>query len=141
MKNVRLIITKLGYEILSAFADDNYLYGYIVNNESELWKTNILYNPDVTKQFDEYLFIGKDNISEDDEIALEESIKDIKRKNISYYIVLLDTETREIRVYNNLSGKVNLPIVDMPVKFDDFEIIKKIEELKYELNSEDEMEV
>lgn len=141
MKNVRLIITKLGYEILSAFADDNYLYGYIVNNESELWKTNILYNLDVTKQFDEYLFIGKDNISEDDEIALEESIKDIKRKNISYYIVLLDTETREIRVYNNLSGKVNLPIVDMPVKFDDFEIIKKIEELKYELDSEDEMEV
>lgn len=141
MKNVRLIITEKGYEILRAFADDNYLYSYIVSNPSELLKTNILNNPDIFKQFGEYILFSKDKVNVDDEMVLEDSIKDIKNKNISYYMALLDTETREVKIYNNLSGKVNLPIFNMPVKFDDFEIIKRIENLTYEQNNEEEMEV
>lgn len=140
MKNIRLIITQKGYDILKAFADETYLYSYIVNNSSELWNRNILNNPDSIKEFNDYIFMIKDNIDEDDELVITESIKDIKRKNISYYAVILDTETGEIQVYNNLSGKVNLPMVNMPLKFDDLETVKRIEQFNQELQNEEEFE-
>lgn len=132
MKSVRLIISKDGYETLKAFADENYLYEYIVNNYSELDEANILNNPTLKKQIGDYIFFSKDNISSDDEIIWIQSINDIKKKNASYYAVILNNETLEIKVFENLSGKINLPIVNMPVKFDDFEIIKRIEQYNTE---------
>lgn len=128
MKCVRLIISKDGYEALRAFADDNYLYEYIANNTAELDEINILNNPNIKKQIGDYIFFSKDNINDEDEIVWIQSIEDIRKKNASYYAVILNTETLEIKVFENLSGKINLPIVNMPVKFDDFEIIKRIEE-------------
>ena len=132
MKCIRLIISKTGYKALKAFADDNYLYEYIVNNSSELDEINILNNPTLKKEIGDYIFFSKDNISYEDEIIWIQSIQDIKTKNASYYAVILDTETHEMKILKNLSGNINLPIVNMPIKFDDFEIIKKIEE--YVLN-------
>ncbi|MDO5556679.1 MAG: hypothetical protein Q4G05_00315 [Clostridia bacterium] len=140
MKNLRLIITQKGYDILKAFADDNYLYSYVVNNSSELWQRNILNRPDNIKDFGEYIFVVKDRMNQDDERIIIESMDEIKRKNISYYAVILDTETREIQIYNNLSGKVNLPILNMPVKFDDFEIVKRLESFNQEIQQEEDME-
>lgn len=128
MKCVRLIISKDGYEALRAFADDNYLYEYIANNSSELDEINILNNPTLKRQIGDYIFFSKDYINDEDEIVWIKSIEDIRRKNASYYAVILNTETLEVKVFENLSGKINLPIVNMPVKFDDFEIIKRIEE-------------
>lgn len=128
MKCVRLIISKDGYEALRAFADDNYLYEYIANNSSELDEINILNNPTLKRQIGDYIFFSKDYINDEDEIVWIKSIEDIRRKNASYHAAILNTETLEVKVFENLSGKINLPIVNMPVKFDDFEIIKRIEE-------------
>ena len=128
MKCVRLIISKDGYEALKAFADDNYLYENIANNSAELYEINILNNPTLKQQIGDYIYFTKDNINLEDELIWVQSINDIKRKNASYYAIILDTETFEVKIFKNLSGKINLPIVNMPVKFDDFEIIKRIEE-------------
>lgn len=131
MKCVRLIISKDGYEALRAFADDNYLYEYIANNSSELDEINILNNPTLKRQIGDYIFFSKDYINDEDEIVWIKSIEDIRRKNASYHAAILNTETLEVKVFENLSGKINLPIVNMPVKFDDFEIIKRIEEYNW----------
>lgn len=117
MKCIRLIISKEGYESLKAFADDNYLYEYIANNPSELDDINILRNPTQKHQIDNYIFFSRDNINNEDEFIFIESIKDIKRKNASYYAVILNTETLEVKIFQNLSGKINLPIEEMLVKF------------------------
>ncbi len=140
MKCIRLIISKAGYKTLKAFADDNYLYEYIVNNSSELAEINILNNPTLKKEIGDYIFFSKDNISYGDEIVWIQSIQDIKTKNASYYAVILDTETHEMKILKNLSGKINLPIVNMPIKFDDFEIVKRIEKYNLEVNNEMEIE-
>lgn len=128
MKCIRLIISQEGFKSLKAFADDNYIYNYIANNSSELFEINILNNPTLKQQIGDYIFFSKDNINKDDELVIIQSIEDIKRKNASYYAVILDTETLGIKIFKNVSGKINLPIINMPVKFDDFEIIKRIEE-------------
>ena len=144
MKNIRLIISKKGFELLKAYSDENYLYNYIVANENELYEKSIIYNPTILKQIEDYIFFARDRINEDDEAVLDMSIKELKHKDASYYMVILNTETGEISIYKNLSGKINLPIINMPVNFDDFEIINRIEncndELKYEQEYE-EMEV
>ena len=126
MKCVRLIISKNGYESLKAFADDNYLYEYIANNSSELNDINILRNPTLKQQIGDYIFFSKDNINNEDEFILIESIEDIRRKNASYYAVILNTETLEVKIFQNLSGKINLPIVNMLVNSSEF--MKEIEE-------------
>lgn len=138
MKNVRLIISKKGFDVLKSFSDDNYLYSYIVANENQLYDKSMIHNPTILKQIEDYIFFAKDKITEDDELVWELSIQDLKRKDATYYAVLLDPETMEIRVYKNLSGKINLPVVDLSV--DDFENIKKIENYNYELSYEQECE-
>ena len=127
MKCIRLIISQEGFKSLKAFADDNYIYNYIANNSFELFEINIL-NPTLKQQIGDYIFFSKDNINKDDELVIIQSIEDIKKKDASYYAVILDTETLGIKIFKNVSGKINLPIINMPVKFDDFEIIKRIEE-------------
>ena len=128
MKCIRLIISQEGFKSLKAFADDNYIYNYIANNSFELFEINILNNPTLKQQIGDYIFFSKDNINKDDELVIIQSIEDIKKKDASYYAVILDTETLGIKIFKNVSGKINLPIINMPVKFDDFEIIKRIEE-------------
>jgi len=140
MKNIRLVMSKKGFDILKAFADDSYLYNYIVNNPSELWEDNILNNPDVLQQYDEDIFFSKDYINEDDEYVLKDSITDVKAKNISYYMVLIDSETKELTVYKHLFGRVNIPVINVPINEDDFTIIEKLENLSKELSYEEEME-
>ena len=93
MKCVRLIISKDGYEALKAFADDNYLYENIANNSAELYEINILNNPTLKQQIGDYIYFSKDNINLEDELIWVQSINDIKRKNASYYAIILDTET------------------------------------------------
>jgi len=138
MKNVRLIISKKGFDAFKAFSDENYLYSYIVANDNQLYDESIIHNPTILKEIEDYIFFAKDEINEDDELVWELSIKDVKRKDATYYAVLLDPETMEIRVYKNLSGKTNLPIIDLSA--DDFENISTIEDYKNELSYEQEYE-
>lgn len=138
MKNVRLIISKKGFDAFKAFSDENYLYSYIVANENQLYDKSIVHNPTILKEIEDCIFFAKDRINEDDELVWELSIKDMQRKDASYYAVLLDPETMEIRVYQNLSGVINLPIVDTSV--DEFENINRIENYNNDLAYDQEYE-
>ena len=56
LKSIKLIISRAGMEQLKAFADDSYLYRYIVNNYTELSDTNIFHNPDIEN------YLSKENL-------------------------------------------------------------------------------
>ena len=61
---------------------------------------------------------------------------DMKKKNATYYSVILDTDTREIKEFSNESGKVKLPFSNL----DTIEKLKGIEEMVYEKVMEEDME-
>ena len=90
MKNIRLFIKDKNLNMLKAFSDESYLYNYIVNNYSELPEENIFRNPTIIKKINEMIYISKDNISSDDEIVWNETSKDLKSKNVSFYAVVLE---------------------------------------------------
>ena len=41
VQNIRLIITEKGFEILKAFAEENYLTKYIASNDNDLYYKSI----------------------------------------------------------------------------------------------------
>ena len=63
-------------------------------------------------------------------------MKDMKRKNATYYSVIIDTDTKAIKEFCNESGKINLPFSNL----DTFEKLKGIEEMVYEKVMEEDME-
>lgn len=137
MKKVRLLITEKGLEVLKAFAEENYLGNYIASNENDAYYKNILNFPDVLEKIkDDIVLFAKDNISTDDEFIWLESMSDMKRKNATYYSIIFDTETKEIKELSNNSGKVELPFANL----DTFEKLKNIENIVYEKVMEDDME-
>ena len=138
MKNVRIIITEKGLEVLKAFADESYLGNYIAVNENDLYYKNIFNFPDlITTLKEDIVLFAKDNISEDDEYVLIESISDMKRKNATYYSFIFDTNTRVIKEFSNESGKVKLPFFNL----DSFEKINKIENMLNEKILEEDLEI
>ena len=138
MKNVRIIITEKGLEVLKAFADESYLGNYIAVNENDLYYKNIFNFPDVIATLKEDIVLfAKDNISEEDEYVLVESISDMKRKNATYYSFIFDTNTRVIKEFSNESGKIKLPFFDL----DSFEKINKIENMLNEKVLEEDLEI
>ena len=145
MKNLKLIISRDGLDMVKAVADESYLYRYIVNNYTELSSTNIFYNPDLCENLsNESLLFIKLNLNEDDEIVIDDVMKELKKKNATFYAYILDEDTKSIYLFKNYSGKLNLPIINnLFENIDDFKIIENIEEyvkqLEYEY--EDEMEV
>lgn len=137
MKKARLLITEKGLEVLKAFAEENYLGNYIANNDNEAYYKNILNFPDVLVQLkDDIVLFAKEDISSDDEFVWVETMADMKKKNATYYSVIFDTDTREIKEFSNESGKVKLPFSNL----DTFEKLKGIEEMVYEKVMEEDME-
>ena len=137
MKKARLLITEKGLEVLKAFAEENYLGNYIANNDNEAYYKNILNFPDVLVELkDDIVLFAKEDVSSDDEFVWIETMADMKKKNATYYSVILDTDTREIKEFSNESGKVKLPFSNL----DTFEKLKGIEEMVYEKVMEEDME-
>lgn len=143
MKSIKLIISKAGLEQLKAFADESYLYRYIVNNYTELSDVNIFNKPDIENYLsNENLLFVKFDLTNDDELVIDDTLQDLKNKNTTFYAYVFDDESKAFCIYKNFSGKINLPIVDnFYQNIDDFSVISNIEKYVNELEYEDEMEV
>ena len=125
--------------MLKAFSDEVYLYDYIVNNYSELPEENIFRNPTLVKRIEEMIYFSKNNISNDDVIVWNETSRDLKSKNISFYAVILDSENGSFTTYNNL--KASIPYLQINSNTDVFEAVNKIEQFNKGLEYEEEMEM
>lgn len=139
MKNIRLFIKSKNLDMLQAFSDESYLYNYIVNNYSELFEDNIFRNPTLIKRIEEVIYFSKNDISNDDVIVWNETSKDLKSKNISFYAIILDSENGSFTTYNNL--KTSIPYLQINSNTDVFEAVNKIEKFNKELEYEEEMEM
>ena len=125
--------------MLQAFSDESYLYNYIVNNYSELPEDNIFRNPTLIKRLEEMIYFSKNDISNDDVIVWNETSRDLKSKNISFYAVILDSENGSFTTYNNL--KASIPYLQINSNTDVFEAVNKIEQFNKGLEYEEEMEM
>lgn len=139
MKNIRLFIKSKNLDMLQAFSDESYLYNYIVNNYSELPEDNIFRNPTLIKRLEEMIYFSKNDISNDDVIVWNETSRDLKSKNISFYAVILDSENGSFTTYNNL--KASIPYLQINLNTDVFDTVNKIEQFNKELEFEEEMEM
>ena len=139
MKNIRLFIKCKNLDMLQAFSDEVYLYDYIVNNYSELPEENIFRNPTLVKRIEEIIYFSKNDISSDDVIVWNETSRDLKSKNISFYAVILDSENGSFTTYNNL--KASIPYLQINSNTDVFEAVNKIEQFNKGLEYEEEMEM
>lgn len=139
MKNIRLFIKSKNLDMLQAFSDESYLYNYFVNNYSELPEDNIFRNPTLIKRLEEMIYFSKNDISNDDVIVWNETSRDLKSKNISFYAVILDSENGSFTTYNNL--KASIPYLQINSNTDVFEAVKKIEQFNKGLEYEEEMEM
>ena len=139
MKNIRLFIKSKNLDMLQAFSDESYLYNYIVNNYSELPEDNIFRNTTIIKRLEEMIYFSKNDISNDDVIVWNETSRDLKSKNISFYAVILDSENGSFTTYNNL--KASIPYLQINLNTDVFDAVNKIEQFNKELEFEEEMEM
>ena len=139
MKNIRLFIKSKNLDMLQAFSDESYLYNYFVNNYSELPEDNIFRNPTLIKRLEEIIYFSKNDISSDDVIVWNETSRDLKSKNISFYAVILDSENGSFTTYNNL--KASIPYLQINLNTDVFDAVNKIEQFNKELEFEKEMEM
>ena len=125
--------------MLQAFSDEVYLYDYIVNNYSELPEENIFRNPTLVKRIEEMIYFSKNNISNDDVIVWNETSRDLKSKNVSFYAVILDPTNGSFVVYDNL--KTSIPYLQINSNTEIFEAVNKIEKFNKSLEYEEEMEM
>lgn len=125
---------------MKAFADDSYLYNYIVSNYTELPETNIFYEQNCKNEFDKYVLFIKDNITEDDEIVIQDISEDLKKSKTNYYAVIIETKYNSFMILKNTEGQEKIPIVNKSIKECDFEIIESIEKINRELELDYEME-
>lgn len=139
MKNIQLFIKGKNLNMLQAFSDESYLYNYIVNNYSELPEDNIFRNPTILKKLEEMIYFSKKNISDDDEIVWNETSRDLKSKNVSFYAIILDPINGSFTVYNNL--KNTIPYLQIDSNTDIFEAVNKIGQFNKDLEYEEEMEM
>ena len=139
MKNIRLFIKSKNLDMLQAFSDESYLYNYFVNNYSELPEDNIFRNPTLIKRLEEIIYFSKNDISSDDVIVWNETSRDLKSKNISFYAVILDSENGSFTIYDNL--KASIPYLQINSNTDIFEAVNKIEQFNKGLEYEEEMEM
>jgi len=138
MKNVRLITTKDGFEVLKAFLEENYLGNYIANNENELFYIDITNFPDVLENLEnDTILFSKNDITQDDEFVWLETMQDMQRKNATYYSIIINTEDKSIEEFMNESGKIVIPIL----KLDSSERIENIENLVNERMLEEDLEM
>jgi hypothetical protein len=139
LKNIQLFIKGKNLNMLQAFSDESYLYNYIVNNYSELPEDNIFRNPTILKKLEEMIYFSKENISDDDEIVWNETSRDLKSKNVSFYAIILDPINGSFTVYNNL--KNTIPYLQIDSNTDIFEAVNKIGQFNKDLEYEEEMEM
>ena len=133
MKNIRLFIKSKNLDMLQAFSDESYLYN------SKLPEDNIFRNPTLIKRLEEMIYFSKNDISNDDVIVWNETSRDLKSKNISFYAVILDSENGSFTTYNNL--KASIPYLQINLNTDVFDAVNKIEQFNKELEFEEEMEM
>ncbi len=139
MKNIRLFIKDKNLKQLRAFSDDSYLYNYIVNNYTELAEDNIFRNPTEIMQLGEIIYFSRTGITEDDELVWDETNRELRKNNVSYYAILIDKAKGTFLVYNNL--KEEIPQLGINKDTDLFEAIEKIENFNKEIEYEEEMEL
>lgn len=139
MKNIRLFIKDKNLKQLRAFSDDSYLYNYIVNNYTELEEDNIFRNPTEIMQLGEIIYFSRTGITEDDELVWDETSRELRKNNVSYYAILIDKAKETLLVYNNL--KEEIPQLGINKDTDLFEAIEKIENFNNEIQYEEEMEL
>lgn len=138
MKNIRLITTKNGFEVLKAFLEENYLGNYIANNENDLFYIDITNSPDVMENLEnDTILFSKNDITQDDEFVWIETMQDMKRKNATYYSIIINTEDKSIEEFMNESGKIVLPIL----KLESSERIENIENLVNDRMLEEDLEM
>ena len=138
MKNIRLLTTKDGFEVLKAFLEENYLGNYIASNENELFYIDITNFPDVLENFEnDTILFSKNDITQDDEFVWVETMQDMKRKNATYYSIIINTEDKSVEEFINESGKIVLPILQLK----NSERIEKIENLVNEIILEEDLEM
>lgn len=138
MKNVRLVTTKDGFEVLKAFLEENYLGNYVANNESDLYFVDITNFPDVLENLEnDTILFSKNDITKDDEFVWLETMQDMQRKNATYYSIIINTEDKSIEEFMNESGKIVIPIL----KLESSERIDKIENLVNERMLEEDLEM
>ena len=80
-----------------------------------------------------------ENISDDDEIVWNETSRDLKSKNVSFYAIILDPINGSFTVYNNL--KNTIPYLQIDSNTDIFEAVNKIGQFNKDLEYEEEMEM
>lgn len=139
MKNIRLFIKDKNLKQLRAFSDDSYSYNYIVNNYTELAEDNIFRNPTEIMQLGEIIYFSRTGITEDDELVWDETSRELRKNNVSYYAILIDKAKETFLVYNNL--KEEIPQLGINKDTDLFEAIEKIENFNKEIQYEEEMEL
>lgn len=139
LKNIRLFIQSKNLNMLQAFSDESYLYNYIVNNYSELPEDNIFRNPTFLNKLEEIIYFSKNNISNDDIVVWNETSRELKNKNVSFYAVILDSENGAFTIYNNL--KSSIPYLQINADTDIFDAVNKIEQFNKDLEIEEEMEM
>ncbi len=139
MKNIRLLINERNLNMLKAFSDESYLYNYIVNNYTELPEENIFRNPTFIREIENIIYFSKDNITDDDLIVWNETSRELKLKNVSFYAVVLETSNGAFSVYNNL--KSDIPYFQIKPDTDIFDAVTKIERFNKDLEYEAEMEM
>ena len=138
MKNIRLLTTKDGFEVLKAFLEENYLGNYIASNENELFYIDITNFPDVLENLEnDTILFSKNDITQDDEFVWVETMQDMKRKNATYYSIIINTEDKSVEEFINESGKIVLPILQLK----NSERIEKIENLVNEIILEEDLEM
>ena len=138
MKNIRLLTTKDGFEVLKAFLEENYLGNYIASNENELFYIDITNFPDVLENLEnDTILFSKNDITQDDEFVWIETMQDMKRKNATYYSIIINTEDKSVEEFINESGKIVLPILQLK----NSERIEKIENLVNEIILEEDLEM
>ena len=93
----------------------------------------------VLKRLEEIIYFSKNDISSDDVIVWNETSRDLKSKNISFYAVILDSENGSFTTYNNL--KASIPYLQINSNTDVFEAVNKIEQFNKGLEYEEEMEM
>lgn len=104
MKNVKMLINKIGFDKLKVLMEEWYLTECIINNSSEVDDVNIINKPTILESLHDLIYFRKDNLKEYDIDFLKLSLKELKnKKDIPYCYILSENNEVFSIVENNLS--------------------------------------
>lgn len=106
MKNIKLLISNKGFELLKIIMEEWYLSENIVNNSSEVDDINIIKKPTAIKKVKEFIYFIKNNLKDYDIRFLEMSLKELQtNKDISYCYILENNNKISTILENHISSK------------------------------------